>query len=115
MTQITTHVLDVARGKPAEGLPVTLERSDGAGEWEIVWSGETDFDGRVKNVLPFGDRRLSAAVYRLTFDTGIYFSARSESSFYPIVTIVFDVRDPMQNYHVPLLLSPFGYSTYRGS
>jgi len=108
---ITTHVLDTSRGKPASGVGVTLERRNTAGEWTVVGRGETDNDGRVKTFAS----EAEPGVYRLTFDTATYFRERHVETFFPEATIVFEVRDTEQHYHVPLLLSPFGYSTYRGS
>ena len=108
---ITTHVLDTARGRPAAGVPVVLERAVDSG-WQAVGRGTTDADGRAGDLLSSapGDGR-----YRLTFDTGAYFRAAGEAGFYPEVTVTFDVAAGQDHYHVPLLLSPFGYSTYRGS
>lgn len=114
MSAITTHVLDTSRGRPAEGVPVVLELRAAGREWVVLGRGETDADGRCKNLLS-PDARPETGVYRLTFDTGAYFSARGVGSFYPETSIVFEVRDPREHYHVPLLLSPYGYSTYRGS
>ena len=118
MSAISTHVLDTSQGRPAGGVPVTLEissaRDGGAHTWEPHGGGETDADGRARDLLPAGVA-LAAATYRLTFDTGAYFSARGVESFYPSVTVVFQIRDASQHHHVPLLLSPYGYSTYRGS
>ncbi|HEY0406024.1 MAG TPA: hydroxyisourate hydrolase, partial [Pyrinomonadaceae bacterium] len=108
MSAITTHILDVARGRPAGGVPVVLEHSL-AGAWTEIGRGETDADGRLKNLLPV-DFALAAGTYRLTFDTSNYFSAQQTESFYPAVTVTFIVRDGAEHYHVPLLLSPFGYS-----
>ena len=113
MNTITTHVLDTSRGRPAAGVPVTLE-VEAAGGWKLVGKGTTNADGRISDLLP-ADSALSGAVYRLIFDTEKYFTAQSVEGFYRQVTIVFTIRDPAQHYHVPLLLSPFGYSTYRGS
>lgn len=110
---ITTHVLDVARGRPAAGIAVMLEFMQG-GSWKEVAAGKTDADGRVTNLLP-EDAALTAGIYRLTFDTLTYQSSQGEKGFYPYVPVIFEVDDPSQHYHVPLLLSPFGYSTYRGS
>jgi len=112
MTTITTHVLDTARGRPAAGIPVILERAAGDG-WELMGSGATDADGRVRELgpaRPAGPN--SARRYRLTFDTGAYLG---EDAFYPQVTVDFRVEPGEDHYHVPLLLSPYGYSTYRGS
>jgi len=110
---ITTHVLDTSIGRPAAGVAVTLERREGAA-WQHVGVGATDADGRVQSLLP-PDRSAAPGHYRLTFAVAAYFAARGVASFYPEVTVVFDVRDAAQHYHVPLLLSPFGYTTYRGS
>ena len=111
MSGITTHVLDTARGRPAEGVPVRLERAAEEG-WVEVAEGETDADGRVSDLHP---RPPEVAPYRLTFDTGAYFSAAGVRGFYPEVSVHFVVDRPDEHYHVPLLLNPFGYSTYRGS
>ena|SRR5256885_5184951 len=114
MSAITTHILDVSRGSPASGVSITLEiQTDGNG-WRIIGRGETDADGRLRNLLP-DDSQLKAGTYRLTFDTGAYFAAQKTEAFYPEVKVAFVVKDGAQHYHVPLLLSPFGYSTYRGS
>lgn len=113
MSAITTHVLDISRGQPAQGVAVTLEVESGEG-WRVLGRGETDADGRQRGLLPF-DFKLAAGVYRLTFSTSDYFAARSVESFYPEVMISFIVSEGAAHYHVPLLLSPFGYSTYRGS
>jgi 5-hydroxyisourate hydrolase len=114
MSAITTHVLDISTGRPAVGVPVTLElRSQSAG-WEKVGKGETDPDGRIGDLLDTKTPFVPGH-YRITFDTGIYFAGQEIEAFYPQVTVMFTVRDAAQHYHVPLLLSPFGYSTYRGS
>jgi 5-hydroxyisourate hydrolase len=113
MSAITTHVLDTARGRPAEGLAVLLECEQSQG-WREIGRGVTDADGRVKALLPPG-ASLAAGVHRLTFGTGAYFAAQNVAAFYPQVAVVFTITDPAQHHHVPLLLSPFGYSTYRGS
>jgi 5-hydroxyisourate hydrolase len=113
MSAITTHVLDTMRGLPAPGVPVLLERVTAAG-LETLGSGVTDSDGRLRDLLPEG-QALDAGAYRLSFDTGLYFTATAVEGFYPEVSIVFAVREGEPHYHVPLLLSPYGYSTYRGS
>ncbi|HEX8560872.1 MAG TPA: hydroxyisourate hydrolase [Pyrinomonadaceae bacterium] len=114
MSGITTHVLDTARGRPAAGVPVTLEARDGGGRWRVVGRGATDPDGRLRALLPAGfDFREGD--YRLTFDAGAYFAAAGAEGFYTEVVVAFVVRDAAAHYHVPLLLSPYGYSTYRGS
>jgi 5-hydroxyisourate hydrolase len=114
MSAITTHVLDTARGRPAAGVPIALEIETGAGAWRPLGRGETDADGRLRTLLTGGERP-AAGTYRLTFDTAVYFTAQGVTSFYPFVQVVFRLDAPEQHYHVPLLLSPFGYSTYRGS
>jgi 5-hydroxyisourate hydrolase len=110
---LSTHVLDTSLGRPAEGVVVTLERRE-SGRWLNVGAGRTDADGRCRNLLPTGVA-LQKASYRLSFDSGAYFQARGVMSFYPFVSVIFLVHDETQHHHVPLLLSPFGYSTYRGS
>ncbi|MCB9592360.1 MAG: hydroxyisourate hydrolase [Sandaracinaceae bacterium] len=105
---ITTHVLDVAKGKPAAGVGVRLERVTDGGLAPLA-AGETDADGRVSTLLP-ADHALEPGVYRITFDVGAY-----QVGFYPSVAIDFTVAATDEHYHVPLLLSPYGYSTYRGS
>ncbi len=114
---ITTHVLDISKGAPARGVHIKLERivpGDTGQTWELVGDGETDIDGRLKTLVP-DDVALTPNTYRLTFDTHAYARKNLFECFFPEVVIVFDVRDSSQHYHVPLLLSPFGYSTYRGS
>ena len=109
---ITTHVLDTARGRPAAGVPIVLERASRDGCQELG-RGATDADGRLRDLVADG-ASPGAGRYRLTFDTGAYFRDRGEAAFYPEVAIVFTVAAD-EHHHVPLLLSPFGYSTYRGS
>jgi 5-hydroxyisourate hydrolase len=113
MSGITTHVLDTSRGRPASGVPVVLEIQAEKG-WRELGRAETDADGRVRQLLPMGSA-LTEGVYRLTFGIETYFRAQEIEGFYPEASIVFHVRDANQHHHVPLLLSPFGYSTYRGS
>ncbi len=107
---LSTHVLDATTGRPAVAVPLRLARRTGDG-WESLGTGSTDDDGRCRDLAP-GD--LDDGVYRLLFDTGAYFSATGRTGFYPEVAIVFEVVGP-GHHHVPLLLSPFAYSTYRGS
>jgi 5-hydroxyisourate hydrolase len=113
MSGITTHVLDTARGRPAAGVRVTLEAKGGAG-WAPVGRGATDADGRLRDLAPPGFV-LVEGEYRLTFDVGAYFSASGAEGFYTEVVVSFVVRDAGSHHHVPLLLSPHGYTTYRGS
>ncbi len=108
---LSTHVLDATTGRPARNVPLTLDRR-GGDSWHPVGDGVTDDDGRCHGVAPDG---LTTGVYRLVFDTGAYFSAAGGTGFYPEVVIVFAVTEPERHHHVPLLLSPFAYSTYRGS
>jgi 5-hydroxyisourate hydrolase len=110
---ITTHVLDTARGAPAAGVGVVLEHEAAPGEWSRVGDGKTDADGRLRTLLAPGT--LRAGAYRVRFDAGAYFQAQGVDTFWRHVTIEFVVRDAAAHYHVPLLVSPFGYSTYRGS
>lgn len=113
MSHITTHVLDTSRGIPAAGVAVTLEREVAAGDWHVVGSGATDADGRLRTLT--SDAEAVSGVHRLVFDIAAYFQSRGERTFYPRVVIVFDAADAQAHYHVPLLVSPFGYTTYRGS
>jgi 5-hydroxyisourate hydrolase len=108
VSPITTHVLDTARGRPAAGVAVTLELGP---DWTEVGSGRTGEDGRLGELGPVE----SPGSYRLRFDTGAYFEAAATRAFFPEVTVEFAVERPEEHHHVPLLLSPFGYSTYRGS
>jgi 5-hydroxyisourate hydrolase len=113
MSAITTHILDTSRGRPASGVTVVLESQSTQG-WQVLGQGVTDADGRLKELLP-ADFKLVPGVYRLTFHTGEYFETQRRESFYTEVTISFVVGDRGEHYHVPLLLSPYGYTTYRGS
>ncbi len=113
MSQITTHVLDTSLGKPAAGVSATLMRLADDAPAEAVGSGTTNADGRIGDLLPEGE--LTRGTYRLVFETAPYFAASQRESFYPHIEIAFRVEDPSEHFHVPVLLSPFGYSTYRGS
>ena len=111
---ITTHVLDTSLGRPAAGVAVELFLADEGGDFQPIGSGETDADGRVANLLP-ASVPARPGRYRLDFAVGDYFRSQNRASLYPAVSIVFDLIDAASHYHIPLLLSPFGYSTYRGS
>jgi 5-hydroxyisourate hydrolase len=111
MSQITTHVLDTARGQPAAGVTVLLEKLSDAGQEEIG-RASTDADGRIRDI---GPEQLAAGTYRLVFAVADYFARLDRSAFFPEVAVMFTVDGEGQHYHVPLLLSPFGYTTYRGS
>ena len=113
MSPITTHVLDIAKGSPAENVQIQLE-SWIKSEWQLLGRGSTNADGRLTNLLEPGS--LAKGNYRISFDVEKYFRSQNiQSFFYPVVRIEFEILNPEQHYHVPLLLSPFGYSTYRGS
>lgn len=115
MSQITTHALNTSTGKPANQLPILLEQKTPAG-WQTIAQGETDLDGRITDLIA-SNYALTASHYRMTFDTKTYFDRQKESYFYPYVEIVFSISDSelSDHFHIPLLLSPYGYSTYRGS
>ena len=108
MSYVTTHVLDATAGRPAAGVAVTLATIDG----ESIATGVTNDDGRVADL---GPDRLEPGDYRIDFRTGEYFAGNGAETFYPKVTICFSTSSEQAHYHVPLLLSPFAYSTYRGS
>ena len=110
---ITTHVLDTARGRPAANVAVNLALATDGG-FTLLGRDVTDTDGRARGLLA-EDHALQPGVYRLTFDTEAYFDAQGLETFFPQAALHFRVRNPAEHYHVPLLLSPFGYSTYRGS
>lgn len=110
---LTTHVLNTASGRPAAGLLIRLEKSR-AGRFEVVGEGTTNADGRLDSPL-IDPSDWGAGIYRIRFETGAYFASLKQSCFYPHVEVVFEVRAPGEHHHVPLLLSPFGFSTYRGS
>ena len=114
MSPITTHVLDTARGTPARGMAVAVEAPDGAHRWAEIARGVTGADGRIIDFdPPLGV--LKPGVLRLRFATGDYFTGTRTPTFYPEVLVVVHIADPGEHYHIPLLLSPFGYSTYRGA
>lgn len=111
VSHVTTHILDTMTGTPAVGVSVVLEaQSDQT--WSQVATGFTDADGRVKDL---GPEKLQSGTYRLRFNTGAYFAGISQDTFFPEVSLTFSVDEEQAHYHVPLLLSPFAYSTYRGS
>ena len=112
MSGITTHILDTSLGRPAAGVTVVLEIESGD-RHEEIGRGETDADGRLRTLTQAFT--MAPGTYRITFHTGAYFAKLGTTGFYPEVTIAFEVRDAEQHYHVPLLLNPYGYSTYRGS
>jgi 5-hydroxyisourate hydrolase len=112
MSAITTHVLDTSRGRPASEIKIELHRKSGE-EWKFIGVGIADENGRCSALL--GDAPFAAGTYRLTFHAGAYFKALHTETFFSDIPVIFEVRDARTHYHVPLLISPFGYSTYRGS
>ena len=110
---ITTHVLDTSSGAPAENILVVLEAFREGENWETIGEGHTDSDGRINNFSIESDT-ISAGAYRLTFHVSSFFKSNGVDSFYTSIPIMFNLDDPSSHYHVPLLLNPYGYSTYRG-
>jgi 5-hydroxyisourate hydrolase len=110
---LSTHILNTASGRPAQGVAIALSRLDGS-EWMHLNEADTDADGRCKTIFP-AETPFTAATYRLRFETAAYFRAQGTPGLYPYVEIVFTVEDAAQHYHIPLLLTPNGYTTYRGS
>ena len=108
MTTLSTHVLDAVSGGPAVGVPVTLTAADGS----VLADGRTNADGRIGDL---GEGCTATGIYRLRFDTATYFRAAGIVGFYPEIVIAFEITDTGAKYHVPVLLSPYAYSTYRGS
>jgi 5-hydroxyisourate hydrolase len=114
MAHISTHILDIARGQPAKNVPVRLERRDATGNWHLLASASTDQNGRCSELLPEKEA-LTPGFYRLGFETATYFAPLKIDGLYPLVEITFQVRDGQNHFHLPLLLSPNGFTTYRGS
>ena len=114
MKKISTHVLDIGGGKPASGVPVRLEKEKASGEWLLLHSATTDQDGRCLQLLPHHDD-LSPGIYRLVFDTASYFAEQKIDGLYPRVEVTFRALDGESQFHIPLLLSANGYTTYRGT
>lgn len=110
-SHVTTHILDTATGTPASGVAVELHAGSGNG-WTRLAAGTTDANGRVQDL---GPEQLPAGNYQLRFDTGSYFAGSNTETFFPEVALTFSVKAGQEHYHVPLLLSPFAYSTYRGN
>lgn len=112
MSAITTHVLDTSLGRPGGGIRVQLHRKSGEA-WELVGESRTDANGRCADLM--ADDRAEMGTYRLLFFSTDYFRERNTKTFYSEIPVIFEVGDSEHHYHVPLLISPFGYSTYRGS
>jgi 5-hydroxyisourate hydrolase len=114
INRISTHVLDTTLGKPAAQVPVRLEHRKKDGSWQTLGSSDTDADGRCTQMIA-ASQSVAAGIYRLVFDTATYYKAQNVSGLYPVVEITFEVRQGESQFHIPLLLSPNGYTTYRGS
>ncbi len=116
MSTLSTHALDTASGKPAQGLPLVLEKQGASGtDWQVLAQGVTNADGRCPDLFAEGENALEPGIYRMGFDTGHYFAQHKIVGFYPRVEVMFEIHAANEHYHVPLLISPFGFSTYRGS
>lgn len=136
MNTLSTHALDTASGKPAAGLPLLLEQQSDpdawrsyqkdrvqgtlsetakAPSWQILAQGFTNIDGRCPDLFREGENSLTPGIYRMSFDTAHYFAQHEITGFYPKVEVIFEIHGNDEHYHVPLLISPFGFSTYRGS
>jgi len=114
MKRISTHILDLVRGKPATDVAVRLEKQSAPGDWQLLTSARTDQDGRCAQLVPTG-ADLAAGNYRLVFDTGSYYAKHQIEPLHPVVEVTITVREGETTFHIPLLLSPNGYTTYRGS
>lgn len=114
MKRISTHVLDLAQGQPAQDVAVRLERREMSGGWVVLASARTDSHGRCLELLPEKEP-LRAGMYRLSFDTAGYYHAQKIKGLYPVVEITFQAQEGESHFHIPLLLSPHGYTTYRGN
>lgn len=112
--QLSSHILDINSGRPAAGVTIVLSKMNADKSWEVIDRRTTDSNGRVKDFLEQKDGKNNKGTYKLTFLTASYFEARKQESFYPFIDVVFTIKDD-NHYHVPITLSPFGYSTYRGS
>jgi 5-hydroxyisourate hydrolase len=110
---LSVHVLNLVSGTPSPGIEVTLERHQGA-DWQPLAQGTTNEQGRISELFPAGST-LTAGQYRVVFKTGDYYKRLHQDTFFPEVPVIFDVKQTDQHYHIPLLLSPYGFSTYRGS
>jgi 5-hydroxyisourate hydrolase len=114
MKRVSTHILDLVHGKPAANVAVRLEKQSGAGDWHLLTSARTDQDGRCPQLFPEGED-FAAGIYRLRFETGSYFKLQKIAPLYPFVEVTFQVQEGESHFHIPLLLSPNGYTTYRGT
>lgn len=112
--QLSSHILDITQGKPVPNVKITLSKQDKSGEWVIIDEKKTDENGRIKDFLREGAEVTHSGIYKLTYHTAPYFERLGQKSFYPFIEVVFELQDD-SHYHVPITLSPFGYSTYRGN
>ncbi len=112
--QLSSHILDIAEGKPVPDVEIILSKQDKSGNWSVVDKKITDKNGRVKDFLPEEAGVSHVGIYKLTYCTAPYFAQRNQQTFYPFIEVVFEISDD-SHYHVPITLSPFGYSTYRGN
>lgn len=113
---LSVHVLDLQTGQPSPGIQVDLERRGATGNWQPLGSGTTDEQGRIRALVPAAAlNEWAAGDYRVVFRTGEFYARQKQPSFFPEIPVVFRVESAKQHYHVPLLLSPFGFSTYRGN
>ena len=110
---LSTHILDTHKGCPAPHIDVRVYKYESEQQQHLIFEGQTDEDGRARHLIPEDQNRIG--LYRIVFAVGTYHQSLGIEGFYPEVSIVFDVKDPASHYHVPLLISPFGFSTYRGS
>jgi 5-hydroxyisourate hydrolase len=114
MKGISTHILDLVQGKPAADIALRLEKQNPSGDWRLLSAARTNQDGRCPQLLAEGED-LSPGIYRLVFDTGRYFDAQRIRALYPVVEVTFQAQEGEAHFHIPLLLSPNGYTTYRGT
>ncbi|HUH52091.1 MAG TPA: hydroxyisourate hydrolase [Flavobacterium sp.] len=112
--QLSSHILDVSQGLPAPNVLIKLEKQLEKDTWQFIAENKTDQNGRIQDFLPYEANDVNAGIYRLTYYTKTYFESLNQSSFYPFIEVVFEIKDT-QHYHVPITLSPYGYSTYRGN
>lgn len=112
--QLSSHILDVTQGKPAPNVKISLSKQDKKGKWRMIDEKTTDTNGRINNFLKEEKNSNNQGIYKLTYYTAPYFKGLGQESFYPFIEVVFELKDN-NHYHVPITLSPFGYSTYRGN
>lgn len=110
---LSVHILNQQTGLPSQGVQVELDKQQGS-SWQHIASGKTDADGRIKTLYPRADN-MEPRIYKVTFKTGEYFKINNMSTFFPVIPVIFNVTKQNQKLHIPLLLSQYGYSTYRGS